>query len=160
MTKRRKVDEPEDVIFARTDLRGIDPSGVYVSGAALRGAFRGAVLSARFDRVVLGSCTVIQRRYNFLGIKWTRVRALEPSTPSATPPCLGTLLICLFVPLDRQKERLGDFEEQFTTLWLPRFGPRVARLVYMAHAARSVAAMVRIALTAAVMDRVLRAIGW
>lgn len=79
---------------------------------------------------------------------------------AALPPRSGQLLICLFVPPDRQADRLGDFEEQFNTVWLPRFGPRMARFIYMTHALRSAAAIIRITAIATVADRVMRAFGW
>jgi hypothetical protein len=75
------------------------------------------------------------------------------------PSRLGQLLICLFVPVDRQQDRLGDFEEKFNTLWLPRFGRRLAQIIYIIHAIRLGAAVLRIAAVAAIVDRVVRALG-
>lgn len=76
------------------------------------------------------------------------------------PPKFGEFLICWFVPLDRQDERLGDFNEKFTKSWVPRFGARGAKIVYLAHLIWSAAAVVRITIFVAAMDRVMRAFRW
>ena len=78
------------------------------------------------------------------------------TTPRSVPPQIGELLICAFVPLARQRERLGDFEEMFTSVWVPRFGNSVAKWVYVVQAVRSVVAMAGIGLIAAVADRLWR----
>lgn len=74
-------------------------------------------------------------------------------------PRIGQLLICLFVSADRQQDRLADFAEIFETIWSPRFGPRIAKWIYILHALRSAADIARIAVVAAVVDRVVRAFG-
>jgi len=83
------------------------------------------------------------------------MRPRDPATGPA-PPGIGQLLICLFVPLERQKDRLGDFEEMFNSVWVPRFGVPLAKCVYVAQALRSAVAVVGIGLIAAVADRVWR----
>jgi hypothetical protein len=75
------------------------------------------------------------------------------------PPRLGEFIICLFVPPEKQEDRLADFEERFTSLWLPKFGARIARLIYLAQAIRSAGAIIRIGIITAVVDGVIRAIG-
>jgi len=77
---------------------------------------------------------------------------------TTVPPRLGEFLICLLVPPDRQQYRLGDFEEKFNTLWLPKFGPRIARIFYITHAIRCAVSFFRIATIAAVLDRLIRAL--
>jgi hypothetical protein len=77
---------------------------------------------------------------------------------TTVPPRLGEFLICLLVPPDRQQDRLGDFEEKFNTLWLPKFGPRIARIFYITHAIRSAVSFFRIATIAAVLDRLIHAL--
>jgi hypothetical protein len=67
-------------------------------------------------------------------------------------PRIGELIICLFTPLNRQRDRLADHVELFTTEWVPRFGVRVAGWVYIWKALESAAAMVRIAVVAAIAD--------
>lgn len=62
--------------------------------------------------------------------------------------------MCLFVGTDRQQEKLGDFEELFNTVWLPKFGVRLAKLIYLWHALRSGVAIIRIDAVAAFADRV------
>jgi hypothetical protein len=47
----------------------------------------------------------------------------------APVPRLGEFIICMFVGLDRQEERLGDMEEQFNLRWESRFGLRAAHLI-------------------------------
>jgi hypothetical protein len=66
---------------------------------------------------------------------------LKPSrrrSENFTPPFLGQLIICLFTPLDRQADRLADFEECFSTIWLPKFGSKLARIIYCFQTLRSV----------------------
>ena len=81
----------------------------------------------------------------------------RPQATDTFPPHMGELLICLFVPPDRHKERLGDFEELFNTVWLPRFGACGAKCVYIAQALRSAVAVMGIGAVAMVADRVWRA---
>jgi hypothetical protein len=75
------------------------------------------------------------------------------------PPYLGEIVICLFVTPEKQVDRLADFEELFTLIWLPKFGTRIARLIYITHAIKSAGAIIRIGLTTAIVDRLLRALG-
>jgi hypothetical protein len=76
------------------------------------------------------------------------------------PPYTGKLIVCLFVPLEKQEDRLADFEEKLSMVWIPHFGNSVGRLVYVWHAIRSAGSIVRIGLVAAIIDRVTRACGW
>lgn len=76
------------------------------------------------------------------------------------PPSLGRLLICMFVPIDKQEDRLADFDERLRVLWIPEFGPRIGRLVYVWHALRSAGAILKIGLSAAIVDRIARKFGW
>ena len=83
-----------------------------------------------------------------------RLELVLHSCPKLKTPRFGELLICLFVPLDRQNDQLGDFEEIFNTLWVPKFGIRLAKVIYILHALRSGAAILRIALVAKLVNRV------
>jgi len=107
---------------------------------------------------VLGAATVRVRK----PIKTAIIE--QPVAPvhqfAAAPPRLGEFLVCIFVPLDKQMDRLGDFEERFNTLWLPRFGARVARIIYITHAVRSAVTVFRLAAVAAVVDRVMGVFHW
>jgi hypothetical protein len=85
----------------------------------------------------------------------TKTRAAKPEPLSEGPPRLGELLICLFTRLDRQAERLGDFEEKFRNLWLPRFGPRIARIMYIFQVVRTAIAFSSVAMVAALVDRIV-----
>jgi len=84
----------------------------------------------------------------------------SPRDKGMHPPFLGKLLLCLFIAPDKQQDRLADFEESLTIVWIPQFGVRIGRLVYVWNAARSVGAIVRIGIAAAIVDRIRRAIGW
>jgi hypothetical protein len=79
----------------------------------------------------------------------------EQPNVSQSPPLLGELLVCLFVPADRQEEQLGDLEEKFRKLWLPKFGRRAAPIVYIVNAILDRAVMISIGLVAAAIDRLL-----
>jgi hypothetical protein len=75
------------------------------------------------------------------------------------PPHIGEVIICLFVTPEKQVDRLADFEELFALVWSPKFGARIARLIYIAHAIRSAGALVRIGLITAIAARLIRAFG-
>jgi hypothetical protein len=77
---------------------------------------------------------------------------------SKCAPFLGRLFLCLFLPPEKHADRLGDFDEMLNTVWLPQFGPRLGRLIYIWHALRSAGAIIRIGITATVVDRIVRAI--
>src|SRR5258708_5962606 len=73
---------------------------------------------------------------------------------------LGRLIVCLFVPADKQEDRLADFEEMLNTVWIPQFGRRIGRLVYIWQALRSASAILKIGAVTAVADRIARSFGW
>jgi hypothetical protein len=77
----------------------------------------------------------------------------------ALTPSIGEFIVCLFTPLERQGDRLADFAELFNSLWVPRFGARVAKLIYIVQALRSAAAVIRFAAVAAFADWIGRALG-
>jgi hypothetical protein len=81
------------------------------------------------------------------------------SPPLSSPPQIGELIVCLIVRSDRQREALGDFEELFNTIWLPKFGPRLAKCVYIAQAARSTVATIGIGTAAAIAGRLWGILG-
>ena len=72
--------------------------------------------------------------------------------PQTEPPHWGELLLCLFVPPERQQERLGCLVERFHN-WEQRFGTRTARRLYIMHALRSPWDIVKIGAFGALMDR-------
>jgi hypothetical protein len=84
----------------------------------------------------------------------------ESSSAAFSPPILGKMLLCLLLSPDKQEDRLADFEERLITRWIPDFGPRIARLIYVWHALWSAGAIIRIGLTAAIIDRISRKFGW
>jgi hypothetical protein len=71
-------------------------------------------------------------------------------------PRVGELIICLFTPLNRQLDRLADHAELFTTEWVPRFGERIARWIYIGKAVGSAVAVIKIVAIAAIADWVSR----
>jgi hypothetical protein len=79
-----------------------------------------------------------------------RARAAQSEAPH--PPWVGEVLIYLLVPLDRQDDRLGDFAERFQMTWLPRCGPRLAGVIYVAQVLWSAAAVAKIRMVAAIVD--------
>jgi hypothetical protein len=72
------------------------------------------------------------------------------------PPRIGEFLICLFVRPDRQVDRLADFAGLFRTVWLPRFGPRLAVAVYLVNVLWSLADVVKITTIGAIVDIISR----
>ena len=73
-------------------------------------------------------------------------------SPNISPPRIGKFIVCLFVPLDRQDDRLGDLEETFNTLWVKEFGVRLAKFIYIWHAVRIVVVAMGIGAFAAFKD--------
>jgi hypothetical protein len=66
------------------------------------------------------------------------------------PPCICEFILCLVVEPEFQKDRLGDYQERFVDLWVPKFGRRVAIAVYVWHVLRQ----------SRLMDWLIRALGW
>ena len=80
------------------------------------------------------------------------VLKLDEEAPASR---IGALIICLFVPINQQKERLGDFEELYRMVWLPRFRrPTLAKAVYIANALKSVADVLKITAVAWLCDQI------
>jgi hypothetical protein len=65
-------------------------------------------------------------------------------------PSLCELLLCVTVEPKFQKDRLGDYEERFADLWVPKFGRRAAVVVYVWHVLRQ----------SRLIDWLIRAFGW
>ena len=86
-------------------------------------------------------------------------RPIASNRPVSAPLHMGELIVCLITRSDRQREVLGDFEELFNTLWAPKFGPRLAKYIYIAQAARSAIAAVGIGTFAAIMGRLWGILG-
>jgi hypothetical protein len=74
----------------------------------------------------------------------------EPDA-SVEVPRFGELLLCIFIAPERQKERLGCFEERFRE-WEEKYGARIARWLYVGHALRSAWDIVRIGVVGAILD--------
>jgi hypothetical protein len=68
----------------------------------------------------------------------------------AGPPRLCEFILCMAVESEFQKDRLGDFQERFNDLWVPKFGRRAAVVVYVWHVLRQ----------ARLIDWFIRAFGW
>ena len=96
----------------------------------------------------------------FLFLAVAGYTALEASAHrsfnQSRPPLVGRLTLCLLLPLDKQADRVADFDEMLNTVWIPQFGPRIGRLIYIWHAFRSAGAIIRIGITAAIVDRIVR----
>lgn len=111
---------------------------------------------------MIGREDYAEYRRNLLQIqklqRFQRLRRTPMRPPSA--PYVGRFLICLFIQPDKQEDRLADFEEKLNEVWVPQFGRTVGQVVYVCHAIRSSGAIVRIGLTAAIVDRITRAFGW
>ena len=94
--------------------------------------------------------------------RWYRLKSLHNmpwQTRCLHHPGIGEFLICLFVRPDRQVDRLADFAGLFRTVWLPRFGPRLAVAVYLANMLWSLADVVKITAIGAIVDFVSRLLG-
>ena len=75
---------------------------------------------------------------------------VREATRRAKVPLLCEWLICLLVDPEFQKDRLGDYEERFADLWVPKFGRQGAVVVYVWHVLRQ----------ARLIDWLIRAFGW
>lgn len=78
----------------------------------------------------------------------------------ALPPRIGEAIVCIIAPTSRQRDCLGDFQERWEEFWLPRFGPRLAYWIYIAHAVRSGGALFWISAGSIVSDTVARLCNW
>jgi hypothetical protein len=54
----------------------------------------------------------------------------------ARPPRVCEFFMCLAVDPEFQEDRLGDYQQRFNDLWVPKFGRRVAVTVYVWHVLR------------------------
>jgi hypothetical protein len=81
-------------------------------------------------------------------------RDLGGYSKTATPPILGEFLVCVVVPRTKQADRFGDLEEIFTDLWVPKFGPTWARVLYFVQ----VASIWKSTIRGAVLDKIVKAI--
>ncbi len=70
-----------------------------------------------------------------------------------SPPRFGELLLCLLIRSDRQQDRLGDLEEKFNGIWVPRFPLRVAKFIYIAQVLRTGITVAMAGAAMAVADR-------
>ena len=60
------------------------------------------------------------------GVDWDR---LEQSCETVAPPKLATLLV-LLIPKKNREHILGDLDEEYRTVLVPRYGLRTAKLWY------------------------------
>jgi hypothetical protein len=81
-------------------------------------------------------------------------------SPHEGSPIFGKFILCLFLPLEKTEDRLGDFEERYNKTWSKLFGPRVGQLIYIMKALGSAGAIIRIGVIAYIVDRVRRAFGF
>src|SRR5271170_7304098 len=79
----------------------------------------------------------------------------EEENSGAKVPVIGELLLCLFLPPERQKERLGCFEERYND-WKSKFGARIARRMYYFHSLCSIGAIIKIVTLGFVVDKIYR----
>ncbi len=70
--------------------------------------------------------------------------APRPSGPGV--PREAEMLLHLFLPRSMREYAIGDLEEEFRTIVLPKFGPRFARRWYWLQVARSVLQSLRLRL--------------
>jgi len=56
--------------------------------------------------------------------------SMKIGTTLISPPKTGEKILYLFLSKDARKHIPGDLEEEFTTIILPKFGPRYARIWY------------------------------
>ena len=68
----------------------------------------------------------------------------------AQVPVFCEWLLCLAVEPEFQDDRLADYQEQFADLWVPKFGPRFAAVMYVWHVLRQ----------SRLIDWLIRAFGW
>ena len=65
-----------------------------------------------------------------------RARHLALVARSTPVPAICQLLLCLAVDPEFQEDRLGDFQERFDNIWVPKFGRRGAVAIYVWHVLR------------------------
>jgi hypothetical protein len=87
-------------------------------------------------------------------LTWEIVRPLTEADLAllrpAKVPVLCEWLMCLAVEPEFHEDRLGDYQERFNDLWVPKFGRRGAVAVYVWHVLRQ----------SRLIDWLLHAFGW
>ena len=68
------------------------------------------------------------------------------------PPLFGEFLLCLMIEVGAQRERLGDFQEHYETIWLPRYGKTASDLIYVVSVFQAAIGFKWAALAGAVVD--------
>jgi hypothetical protein len=108
-------------------------------------------ISTNFDATVTGAKPAI---YIAAGdcesSAWEAVLAQLGSPRRANVPVICEWLMCLAVEPEFQEDRLADYRERFNGLWAPKFGRRMAVLLYFWHVLRQ----------SRLIDWLIRAFGW
>jgi hypothetical protein len=76
-------------------------------------------------RLSVGAMVVFHSRGHLEGVGFAH------PTQQARPPRVCELFMCLAVEPEFQEDRLGDYQQRFNDLWVPKFGRRVAVAVYV-----------------------------
>jgi hypothetical protein len=79
-------------------------------------------------------------------VEW--LSSLDPA--QARAPLVCEWLLCLVIEPEFHEDRLGDYQERFADLWVPKFGRCGAVVVYVWHVLRQ----------SRVIDWLIRAFGW
>jgi hypothetical protein len=159
-----------------SELQMADNDGEEEAGEAYLAALLGQSHIVLSEQDELRAADLVARDHGGKTIAWEAKRMvrgrllLDPNmvraastytTPAAPnpPPRIGEFLLAFFVAPEAQEEKLGDMAERFTKTWLPRFGARGARLVYLWHALWLGQRLWRGALFCAAADWFVRKIG-
>jgi hypothetical protein len=134
---------------------GEDPEGIAVRNA-IQGMFpnapsnrkifvskkTGQYLVARFDGTVLILCDADFVRYTLAESRsYHRITVAPSRVTSQEPPRVGKLLL-LLIPKKNREHLLGDLEEEYQTVVLPKYGLRAARRWYWWHVCISIGPLI------------------
>jgi len=94
------------------------------------------IKSKRSNRAQWDKLIELKLANKIRGRDWDR-REYNTETESDTPPKMATLLI-LLIPKKNREHVLGDLDEEYRTILVPRYGRRTAKAWYWWHVAISI----------------------
>lgn len=109
-----------------------------------------AFISTNLDAIAAGAKSAIYIEGDCEQSAWEGLAGQWGSPRPARVPVICEWLMCLAVDPEFQKDRLADYQERFNSLWVPKFGRRMAVVMYGWHVLRQ----------SRLIDWLIRVFGW
>jgi len=129
---------------------------LFLLGLSVYGLWTGSKLCRDISHVSIDVITLLFRITTKSSDNTKESRSSSKLPAIQMPPKFGILLICLAVPVEKQFDRLGDFDEIFNAVWLKRFPPTVAKMIYVWKALLCASAVIRATILASVIDYIVK----